>query len=483
MGTRNRSARDAADTNLSSSPDPGRPPDVPDRRPMEPTRVDGIPTAGEWNRPLRHGRQERGSTIVRATRGILRITGSDANGGPSRIPFDPRSRSPLLRIAIVIERFVPGTGGVENVAWQVAHELARVGEDVSVITRDADPAFVADRSPRSPRLHRLRIPGAWQPLRVAAFSHAAARAACRNDFDVVHGFSRTCHQDLYRAGGGSHRDYLQRTHSPGGVLLRRFSPRHRILLAIEKRVFRDPDQRIQCASRLVADRLVEKYGVARDRILLLPNAVDAERYGSATAHETGRILRRRLDGDARQIWLLPGSGWRRKGLPVLLEALARLREPGTHLWIAGRDSPRPWQTLARRLGVEARVRFLGPRSDLENVYAAVDGMVLPTRYDPFANVTLEAAASGLPIVTTRSNGASEWLAEEICLLEDPKNAKELAGHLHALAADPDRSAELGRRARAAARRFDWAGHVRILRDEYRRIRERKNAVRRGFASR
>ncbi len=376
----------------------------------------------------------------------------------------------------MIERFVPGAGGVENVAWQVAHELARAGEDVSVITRDAEPKPATGGPSRTPTIRHVRVPRAWQPLRVVAFSHAAARATRRRDFDVVHSFSRTRHQDLYRAGGGSHHDYLQKTHSRSGSLARRFSPRHRVLLSIEERVFRDSEQRIQCASNLVADSLVERYGVARDRILLLPNAVDAERYGSPATLDAGDALRRRLGGDARRIWLFPGSGWRRKGLPVLLEALARLRDPTTHLWIAGRDSPHPWRQLARRLGIETRVRFLGPRNDLENVYAAVDAMVLPTRYDPFANVTLEAAAAGLPIVTTRSNGASEWLAKEVCLLEDAEDADELAAHLRVFD-DPDRRADAGRRARRAARRFDWAHHVEALRLEYRRFPERREASR------
>lgn len=251
-------------------------------------------------------------------------------------------------------------------------------------------------------------------------------------------------------------------------MLRRFSPRHRVILSIEADVFGDSTQRIQCASRFVAEALIADHGVSRNRILLLPNAVDSERFGSPSALEAGRRLRIELDEKAEQIWLLPASGWRRKGLPLLFQALASIRDPRIHLWIAGRDDPRPWRRMASELGLSNQVLFMGQRDDLEVVYAAVDGMVLPTRYDAFANVTLEAAASGLPVITTQTNGAAEWLEAGLVLLE---HADDLAGLVRALTtfADSERRIDFGRRAQEQARRLTWARHVEQLRDEYRRI--------------
>jgi UDP-glucose:(heptosyl)LPS alpha-1,3-glucosyltransferase len=406
-------------------------------------------------------------------------------------------RGSALRIALVIERFAPGAGGVEQVAWRFAHELARSGDEVTVITRDAADrsddsgecaasegtassvpgsedaeAFVSSR----PRVRRLQVPGAWQPLRVAAFSLAAAREVGRGDYDVVHAFGRTRHQHLYRAGGGSHADYLRRTHDARGRALRQLSPRHRVLLSIESRVFADPRQRIQCASRLVANTLVARHGVAEDRILLVPNAVDAGRYATPEARAAGAHLRQRLDEKAERIWLFPASGWRRKGLVTLLDALARHRDPLLHVWVAGRDDPGPWRRRAAARGVLDRVRFLGHRGDLPDVYAAVDGMVLPTRYDAFANVTLEAAAAGLPIVTSRANGAAEWLGDAVHCLDAASDAEAIAQALRTLA-DPEPRHALGARARRVAEGLDWASHVAVLRDEYRRIaRMRRRSV-------
>lgn len=367
----------------------------------------------------------------------------------------------------MIERFAPGAGGVEGVAWQVAHELAHAGLDVTVLCRET--AEHEWKQGEGELAHiRLRVPSFWQPLRVVAFSRATAIAIRTGAFDVVHSFSRTHHQHLYRAGGGSHADYLDRTHAGAARAVRQLSPRHLALLAIERSVFADSDQRIQCASRLVADALVERHGVARERILLLPNAVDTARFASPASRGAGRRLRRQLDEKAERIWLLPGSGWRRKGLDVLLEALARLADPGLRVWVAGRDDPRIWRRRAESLGVSDRLRFLGLRSDMASVYSAVDGMVLPTRYDAFANVTLEAAAAGLAVVTTKSNGAAEWLGEDVLLIDEPGDANGLACAMASLA-DAEHRRALGARAQRRAQQLDWASHAAALREEYQRI--------------
>ena len=345
--------------------------------------------------------------------------------------------------------------------WQVARELCRQGERVTVVAREAESTDPIGFAP-------VAAPGRRSPLRTLAFSRGASRVIAAHDFDVVHAFSRTRHQDLFRAGGGSHADYLERMHSPLGRALRRALPRHLGLIALERRVFADPGQRIQCASRLVADRLVQHHAVPRERILLLPNAVDTERFDAVRHREAGLALRRALDPDAGRIWLLPASGWRRKGLDLALEALARLADPHARLWVAGRDPIGPWRRRAARAGLGGQVRFLGPRADLERVYAAVDGLLLPTRYDPFANVTFEAAAAGLPIVTSRANGAAEWLSAEACIPVERLEGEAIAAALRSLA-EPEARRRRGEAARREVTPHHWPGHVAALRAEYARI--------------
>jgi UDP-glucose:(heptosyl)LPS alpha-1,3-glucosyltransferase len=364
-----------------------------------------------------------------------------------------------MRLALVIERFQPGTGGVENVAWNVAHGLARAGDEVHVVARRASDSPAV-------RLHRVRVPTAWQPLRVIAFSRAAARAIPRDRVDCVFSFSRTLHQNVYRAGGGSHADYMGRRY---GKLHRlwRLSPRHAVLLATERRVFRDPSQQIVCVSHMVRAEIQRRYGVPDDRVAVVHNGVDLERFHPRHRAGPGARLRAALRAGATPVWLFPGSGFARKGLDTALRALAHGRPTGSQLWVAGRDDPGRWRRLARRLGVEERVRFVGFRSDIETTYAAADALFLPTRYDPFPNACLEAAAAGLPVVTSGAAGAAELFREHGGVVEDPEDIAGFAAILERLA-EPGERERWGAAARRVAEAHAWDVQVAALREQLRR---------------
>jgi UDP-glucose:(heptosyl)LPS alpha-1,3-glucosyltransferase len=272
---------------------------------------------------------------------------------------------------------------------------------------------------------------------------------------------------VYRAGGGCHADYLERTHSALGAWLRRASPRHAVLLRLEARVFADPSQLVQCNSSLVRDAIARRHGVPAGRLAVLPNPVDADRFHPGRRATEGARLRAGL-GPSGPVWLFVGSGFRRKGLDTALRALAQAAAPDAELWVAGRDDPGPWRTLARRLGLGSRVRFLGARADLETLYAAADAFLLPTRYDAFANACLEAAAAGLPVVTSGANGAAEVLGAGGLVVEDPEDAGGFAKALDALAGEAERR-RVGGEARRAAEAHGWDAHVDAVRSLYARV--------------
>jgi len=358
-----------------------------------------------------------------------------------------------MKIALVVERFEPARGGVENVVWQVARGLADAGDEVHVLARRGVEA-------KGVRLVRLPVLDLWQPWRVLAFSRAAARAGERGRFDVVHSFTRTLHQDVYRAGGGSHADYLARRSGPAALrALRRLSPRHAILLAVERRIFADPHQLVQCNSEMVRREIATRHHVPAARLAVIWNGVDLARFRPPPA----RAPR------AAPVWLLVGSGFARKGVDTALRALAAAGPKGAALWIAGRDPAGGARALATRLGVAERVRFLGERADVEALYAEVDALLLPTRYDAFANATLEAAACALPVVTSGANGAAELLREGALVVSDPEDVAGFAAALDALR-DPALRARLGAAGRAVAERHGWPRHVGELQRLYARVR-------------
>ena len=96
----------------------------------------------------------------------------------------------------------------------------------------------------------------------------------------------------------------------------------------------------------------------------------------------------------------------RKGLRTVLEAMQQLPET-VHLFVVGDGSPAAYGAALR--GIEARAHFLGFRSDVHDLYAAMDCFTYPTRYDACCLVVLEALASGLPVITTLESGSGELI--------------------------------------------------------------------------
>ncbi|MGE4609503.1 MAG: glycosyltransferase family 4 protein [Myxococcota bacterium] len=368
-----------------------------------------------------------------------------------------------MRIALFIERFEPGRGGVENVAWTVAHDLARAGDEVLVVARRASAESQV-------RVHQVDVSERWQPLRVSRFSRATARIAPRGSFDVVYSLARTAHQDVYRAGAGSHANYMERRYRKVSGSLYKLSPRHAMLLGIERRVFRDSSQTVQCGSEMVRRELQQRYAIPSERLVVVRNGVDLARFRQTPERREAHRARLRSEFGAgnQLVWLFAGSGFARKGLDTALRALARAECGDSQLWIVGADRASAWERLARSLGVAERVHFLGFRADMPELYAAADALVLPTRYDACANVCFEAAAAGIPIVTTASNGAAESLEGGGFTIEDPEDSVAVAAALDTLS-DPGSRARMGEAAQSAAAQLGWSDHIARLRTLFARL--------------
>jgi UDP-glucose:(heptosyl)LPS alpha-1,3-glucosyltransferase len=176
--------------------------------------------------------------------------------------------------------------------------------------------------------------------------------------------------------------------------------------------------------------------------------VDARHFHPGLRVEAGGVREQLGVPRAARVMLHIGSGFERKGVRALLEALARAPSKPWAL-VVGRDKHAArYAALAHRLGIHDRVRFVGGVSDVRPYHAAADAFVLATLYDPQPNALLEAMASGLPVVTTRQCGAAELLAEGASGFV--RDALDLAGLAEAMERlDPDTARRMGEAARAA----------------------------------
>lgn len=383
-----------------------------------------------------------------------------------------------MRICLVFKRFSEN-GGSERQMSLLSRELASAGHEVDVFCRS-----VQTQPAPGVRLHRMpSMPlGSFSELVVfSAWVRRAVQRVERRDgaFDVTHAFGRTRGQSVYRVGGGCHPTYLAHAHAlDRPVWLRRWlrrTPFQRWKARLERQTLTGPQSpHVITNSAMVRDDLSFRYGVPDDRLHVVRNGVDLERFRPATTQERERARAAHgLSADARVVLFL-GSGYARKGLEAALRAAAVLapRRPSLRLLVGGRDKrTEQWRALARRLGVAEHVRWLGSVERPEELYWAADCYTLPTTYDPAANSTLEALACGVPVVTTTMNGASEILVEgeHGSVITPPVDPQELAAAWERWideAPTPERAARL----RAHASEYPAHASAHAMIDVYQRVR-------------
>jgi len=192
------------------------------------------------------------------------------------------------------------------------------------------------------------------------------------------------------------------------------------------------------ASQMVVNEITDLYRYPADKIDVVRTGVPLDRFRFDP--ELREKSRAQLKLKQDQIALLfAGSGWERKGLLFAIEAMALCKNLKMRLLVAGRGEAGPYKTTRLRFWREDPVQFLGEVADLVPVYAAADIFILPTIYDPFSNACLEALASGLPVITTRSNGFSEIIEDGMhgSIVDNPANLVGLRGAIR-FWSDPSR---------------------------------------------
>lgn len=356
----------------------------------------------------------------------------------------PQSRHPgravpapkPLAIAFIRQRYA-GDGGAERFVARMLDTLKDRAR-LTLITREWDRVQGFEVLACNP----FYI-GRW--WRDRSFAREVCRRVTTRRFDLVQSHERIGCCDIYRAGDGLHREWLKNRARVLGPLARfstALNPYHRYLLAAERRLFDSPRLRaVVCNSRMVRDEIKRHFALADEKLHVIYSGVDTAVYHPGLKQERAGVRASLGFAPDAPLFVFVGSGFERKGLAAALTALARL--PQGDLLVIGRDRRAArYQRLASDLGLGARVQFLGALPDVRPYYGAADALVLPTLYDPFPNVALEAMACGLPVVTSTTSGAAELIANDhngyVC---DALDVETLTAHLRAVV-DPARHAAL-----------------------------------------
>ncbi|MBI3091842.1 MAG: glycosyltransferase family 4 protein [Candidatus Tectomicrobia bacterium] len=390
-----------------------------------------------------------------------------------------------MNIALLIESFSPSQGGGEAYVTTLARRLVEMGHHVEVFCHRAENVPAAIRVHHVPAARWPRWRYACSFVRNLQKALREARSAGRR-FDVIHGSGKCLGMNLYRAGGGVHAVWIEQdlaSRSQGWqrtlkYVERRLDPWTHAMAWIERRQYLDPRVHIVANSQRVREDIRRWYGVEEQRLSVVPNGVDIERFHPGRRHDRGRRLRATWGVDSEgKILLFVANNWRLKGLLPLLDACRLLQEEAPRerlrLLVVGRGRRRHWERLARQRGIRELVTFAGPSATIEDAYAAADLLVHPTFYDPCANVCLEALASGLPVVTTACNGAAELLRDGTAgrVIATPHDHRALASAILSLL-DDDTRERAALAARRLAERYPLSRHVEEMLRLYERLQQR-----------
>jgi UDP-glucose:(heptosyl)LPS alpha-1,3-glucosyltransferase len=316
------------------------------------------------------------------------------------------------------------------------------------------------------RVHRVKASGP-SFLRPLLFALRVRNEVERARPDVVISLERTFSQDIYRAGDGCHKEWLLRrlkTASPIKRLFIRLNPLHMVLLYIERRMFADKRLKTVVAnSERGKEEIIRHYGLPEDSLCVIYNGINASEVTRVDAVQTRKRIRAECGiSEGTVVLLFVGSGFERKGLKYLIRALAVLKksDPDIRLLVVGKGRTAGYVKEAERLGVSGNVVFKGPVKGALDYYPASDVFVLPSIYEPFSNACLEALASGLPVVTSAINGASEVLTEGVngASVKDPADHEEIAGKI-SIFLDAQKRSEAAPSAKAEAEKHTIEGNV------------------------
>ena len=361
-----------------------------------------------------------------------------------------------MKLLIIVRAF-SFHGGVERATTGLVAALVEHGHEVHVLSPGAQDA------PDGVRLHRLPLPPLPAGARLLALAAGARLVVARGNWDIVQSHERTLRQDVYRAGEGCHRAYLE-----SGAASGTRGGYHRLLLALERQVFRR-SRHIVAIARLGKLEIERLHALPSTRVTVVYNGVDLQRFhpGNRALH---RVAARGEAGIPADAWvtLFVGSGFERKGLAAVVEAFARTESRGDRLVVVGKGDARRYRRLAEELRVAERIVWLGPRPDVERWYAAADAVALPALYEPFGNVHLEALASGVPVVTSTRAGGAEVIVEGVNgAVVSPGDPAALAQALERMRALRPQDVTVA--ARRSAEPYTYARQVAELEGIYRKM--------------
>ncbi|HEY2124227.1 MAG TPA: glycosyltransferase family 4 protein [Chthoniobacterales bacterium] len=374
-----------------------------------------------------------------------------------------------MKIGLVLENFDPTRGGLENWTWQFARRLLSLGHEAHIVAFDAYDGAEKEGAV----LHLLEK----RKSRLERASALAAKLPAMG-FDVVHDMGIGWAADIIQPHAGSTIALWEQNllRIPKWRQIRFWrEKRYREQEEIERRQHANERALIVTVSEMLAREFQSLHHLAPSRIRVIANGVYPQKFTPLDREKYRAETRRHLGVGDEVLFLGLAHNLLQKNAEATIRAAAKLAASGVALRvvIGGGKRPQRFLKLAKKLGISHLVTFLGVIDPIP-CYAAADVFVHPTWYDPCSLVTLEASSCGLPVITSRCNGAAEFMTDGVegFVLDDPADVAALAARMKRLL-EPAEREKMGAAGRALALRHTFDQQTARFVDLYEEIVSRR----------
>ncbi|RJR22734.1 MAG: glycosyltransferase family 1 protein [Nitrospiraceae bacterium] len=384
-----------------------------------------------------------------------------------------------MRIAVLRKKYT-FHGGAEGFSSSFIDRLAGEGHEMHIFAIE----WQADSSHENIVFHKVPAVTFNSFLRDLSFALSCMRLLKkqRETFDIIQTHDKTLYQDIYRAGDGCHIEWLKQRWKRSGIfgkLSAFINPYHWLILLLERSILDGHKfKKIIAISEMVKRNIIDHYKVSPSDIEVIYNGVDLAKFHPSNREKYRSEIRKKYGvKDTDFVVLFMGSGFERKGVRYLIQAVESLAEPVTVMIVGKGNARKIGSAEARKHGSKGRksplqnIIFCGPQKDNYKYYAAADVFVFPTMYEPFGNVHLEALASGLPVITTKNSGAAEIIKDGMqgFVIKEPEDIRAIAEKIGLLINNRELLSVMSNNARSLAEEFTFEKHIGRIKELYNKI--------------
>ena len=375
-----------------------------------------------------------------------------------------------MKIVLIRRKFTTkASGGAEKTAANFAEGMIAKGHQVYVMSEQ----FNAEKSDS---LKWVEVPkkrsvfgGTWafhcqvQKLLKSRWRHKA---------DIVYALCRTFPVDVMRVTEQLHHVWLPMHYSK----FQRFNPRHSSILCLEKLLFNTHNCKEYITnSELVKNQLIANFKLPEDKISVVNNGVNSSIFYPGDLDEINKQKAVKNINPDNFVFIFVANNFKIKGLDSVIKALAKLSpeiQSQLSLLVVGGDDPAPYKKLASQLKFKGQLKFTGKQKEMRDCYICADLMIYPSLYEPFGNVCLEAAACGVPSVTTPLNGSSQLIepGKSGYIVHDFSDTEELKNIVFSyVTLPPEERQQIAIAAYEASCAYTWQNHVDQVEAVFQRI--------------